>query len=336
MIKVALLPLYNQQRPSSRYRIYQFLESFKQVGWQTSVLPAPELNPWKRIFYLFRLFPLAVTHDSILIQKRILPYWVMRMLQILGPRLVFDLDDAIYMRQKNRNKVDRMLRMVDIVIAGNSTLANYAQKLNEQVVVIPTVVDTSKYHSISEPRHPGDDRIIIGWIGSNPNRGDITPMRPVFDWLADRYGTRVVFRAIGSCPLEMETEMHLEFVRWSLDHYQNELQKFDIGIMPLEDTPWNRGKCGFKLIQYMAVGVAPVASPVGVNQEIIEPGVSGFLAKDKDEWEQALALLIEDEVNRAQVGKAARARVETLYSVASVFPILLDTLHSGFVLRTNE
>lgn len=336
MPKVAFLPLYSVQRPSSRYRLFQFLESFEQAGWQYSILPAPERNPKKRLAYLFRLFPLAISHDVIYIQKRMLPYWVMRVLQLTRHRLVYDLDDAVYLRTNYRHKVERMIRMVDVAIVGNSTLANYARSLNREVVVIPTVVDTIKCKAISSPRHPGDDRIIIGWIGSDPNRGDFTTMKPVFDWLGEQYGRRVVFRSIGTRPLDIDTCLELEFIQWTLEHYQSELKKFDIGIMPLADTPWNRGKCGFKLIQYMAVGTAAVASPVGVNQEIIEEGVNGYLAQNVDEWQEKLSFLIEDDVERDQIGNAARKRIESEYSVGSVFPLLLDTLNSGLPLKVTE
>jgi glycosyltransferase involved in cell wall biosynthesis len=137
-----------------------------------------------------------------------------------------------------------------------------------------------------------------------------------------KFGARIC----GAIRLLVLLELELDFVRWTLEQYQVELQKFDIGIMPLEDTPWNRGKCGFKLIQYMAVGAAPIASPVGVYQEIISTGVNGFLAKDTNEWQQALRILIEDEVKRLQIGMTAWVRIKNDYSVASVFPALLNAL----------
>jgi glycosyltransferase involved in cell wall biosynthesis len=176
----------------------------------------------------------------------------------------------------------------------------------------------------------------MGWIGSDPNRGDLAPMKPVFDWLGERYGEGVVLRAIGRRPLEMETKLNLEFVPWTLETSRGELQKFDIGIMPLEDNDWNRGKCGFKLIQYMAVGAAAVASPVGVNQEIVQHNETGFLAETTEDWQERLASLIEDERLRAQMGQSARHRVETCYSVEAVLPSLIDVLQCGAADKGEE
>jgi glycosyltransferase involved in cell wall biosynthesis len=225
--------------------------------------------------------------------------------------------------------VDAILRAANIVVAGNEYLATYAREFNEQVVVIPSVVDTDSYLPLSGDRHPGDDRVIIGWIGSDPNRGDLASMRPVFDWLGEHCKERAVLRIVSDCPLGMETGLRQEFVPWTLASSRAELRQFDIGIMPLDDNEWNRGKCGFKLIQYMAVGAATVASPVGVNQEIVIDGETGYLAATAHEWQQRLASLIEDNQVRVQMGHAARKRVEQHYSVRAVLPLMVDAVRIG-------
>ncbi|MCP4424414.1 MAG: glycosyltransferase family 4 protein [Chloroflexi bacterium] len=324
--RVAFLPLYQIEWPSSRYRIFQFLESLEQHGFQCQVLAAPQLNFWKRLWYVPRLLPLVVASDALFIQKRMLPLWLLRLVKRLNSRIVFDIDDAVYLRPANRVKINAMLSAAAVVIAGNQELADYARQWNKNVVVIPSVVDTNLYYPVEGQRHPGDHRIIIGWIGGDPNRGDFTGMKPVLDWLAATYGDRLALRIIGRRPLAIETELTVEFVPWTLDGSRAALQQFDIGIMPLEDTEWNRGKCGFKLIQYMAVGATAVASPVGVNAEIVQSGPTGFLAHNQTEWQTSLKQLIENEELRDEIGRRARARIEQFYSVNAVLPQLIEII----------
>ena len=328
-LKVGFLPLYRIQYPSSRYRVFQFLVPLRQQGYQCTLIEAPQRDPWKRLAYLPCLFHLALTQDVLYVQKRTFPKVILCALKRLNPRIILDLDDAIYLRPARRPLVDAILRAAVVVVAGNDYLAEYARQFNEQVVVIPTVVDTDVYCPPLGPRHSGDDRVVIGWIGSDPNRGDLAPMRPIFDWLVEQYGERVVFRAIGRWPLEMETALRLEFVQWTLEGSRPALQQFDIGIMPLEDTVWNRGKCGFKLIQYLAVGTPAVASPTGVNREIVRDGETGYLASTAQEWQQRLARLVEDESLRLQMGRAGRRHIEQQYSLKAALPLLTKVLERG-------
>ncbi len=334
MIRVGFLPLYQIRYPSSRYRVFQFLEPLQREGFLCTLLEAPQRDLLRRLLYLPRLWHLARTQDVLYIQKRTFPKPVLQSLRRINPRLIFDLDDAIFLRSHTKQRVDHMLSAAAMIVAGNSYLANYARHLNHRVVVIPTVVDTKVYHPPNGPRHPGDHRVILGWIGQNPNRGDLIPLRPVFDELAKRYGNRVVLRIVSDQPLEMTTLLAQEFIPWSLEVGRNALQHFDIGIMPLEDTEWNRGKCGFKLIQYMAVGAAAVASPVGNNLEIITHGENGYLADTCETWVANLAQLIDNPELRARMGQAARLRVETAYSVQAVLPFLKSAMEhvAGYVL----
>lgn len=309
--------------------MFQFLEPLAQRGFECTLIEAPQRNWRKRVAYLPRLLRLARCQDVLYVQKRIFPKFVLKLVRRINSHIIYDLDDAVYLRPALRPRVDAILRVAAIVVAGNEYLATYARQFNEQVVVIPSVVDTDLYLPPAGDRHPGDDRVIIGWIGSDPNRGDLSLMRHVFDWLGERYGEQVILRIVSDRPLEMETRLRKEFVPWTLSRSRAELQQFDIGIMPLEDTEWNRSKCGFKLIQYMAVGVAAVASPVGVNQEIVINAKTGYLATTVNEWQQRLASLIEGIQVRAQMGHAARQRVEQHYSVKAVLPRIVDALQHG-------
>jgi len=295
------------------------------------VLPAPQRKLVKRLLYVPRLLPMAIKSDLLFVQKRMLPAWLLTILERLKVNIIFDIDDAVYLRPALQPKIDRMLRVARVVITGNEYLADYARRHSRDVVVLPTVVDTTLYHPLDEPRHPGDNRVIIGWIGSDPNRGDLASFQSVFDWLENRYGSTVVLRTIGRRPLEMDTRLTVEFVRWTLADSRPALQQFDIGIMPLDDTDWNRGKCGFKLIQYMAVGAASVASPVGVNQDIVQVGKTGFLAHDGASWQAYLARLIEDSDLRQRMGQAGWKRVQQYYSVQAILPRLLGVIERPVV-----
>jgi glycosyltransferase involved in cell wall biosynthesis len=309
--------------------VFQFLSRLKEQGHKWSLIEAPQRNFARRLAYVPRLFSIALTHDVLFVQKRTLPLSVLAILKKLNPHIVFDLDDAIYLRPSRKPLVDAMLRASALIIAGNESLAAYSRQFNDQVKLIPTVVDTNLYQPLSSARHPGDDRVVIGWIGSDPNRGDFTSMQPVLEWLYNRYGDHVTMRIVGSRPLEIKTKMNLEFIPWTLAKSRAKLQEFDIGIMPLEDTEWNRGKCGLKLIEYMAVEAATVASPVGVNRQIVIDDETGFLATTTEEWKNGLAQLIDDQSLRLQMGRLGRKHIVQQYSVESVLPLLIDALQAG-------
>ena len=328
MLKIGFLPLYNIRGPSSRYRVFQFLVPLTHQGFKCTLLDAPEGNNLKRLRYLPRLFTVAHNCDVLYIQKRIFPGWVLRALHRLNPHIIFDLDDAIYLQSWNATKVKQILQISRVVVAGNQVLADFARQYNPNIHILPTVVDTGHYQPSSGKHHPGDPRTVLGWIGLDPNRGDLAPLKPVFDWLAEHYPESVGFRTVGKRPLEMDTSQKVEFVQWTLEGSLKDLQAFDIGIMPLDDTPWNRGKCGLKLIEYLAVGTPAVASPVGVNSEIIRDGETGFLAKNTSDWQKNLACLIEDQELRSRLGQAGRQSVVEHYSIQVMLPRLIAVLES--------
>jgi glycosyltransferase involved in cell wall biosynthesis len=326
---VGFLPLYNFQGPSSRYRIYQFLEPLSRLGFACTYLEAPEKNLWKRLRYLPKLFSLAANNHLLYVQKRTFPDWVQNNLQRINPNLVFDIDDAIYLEPKRKPAVDKIMQAAKIIVAGNKYLADYATQFGSNVVIVPSVIDTSVYAPPKGIRHPGEKEVVIGWTGTDPNRGDLRPMKPLFDWLGENFPDETVLRTIGRRPLEMETKLRVDFVPWTIDSGRRALQDFDIGIMPLEDTEWNRGKCGFKLIQYMAVGIPAVATPIGVNQEIILDGQTGYLASSVDEWKEMISRLIERKDLRRRMGVLGRKRVISHYSVHSALPKLESVLRQA-------
>jgi glycosyltransferase involved in cell wall biosynthesis len=337
-IKVGFVPLYRIEFPSSRYRVFQFMQPLRRRGFNCLYVEAPQKNLPMRLRYLPRLLRLALASDVLYVQKRTFPLWVLRLVRRVNPRIVYDLDDAIYMNPGQQAIVNEIIRSAADVVAGNETLAHYARRLSERVTVIPTVVDTDLYcppdtwrykntrRHLDAVRRAGDDRVIIGWIGMDPNHGDLALIREALNLLGERYGPHVVLRIVSSQPLDLATRLETEFVPWELASSRRELQGFDIGIMPLLDDPWNWGKCGFKLIQYMAVSAPAVASPVGVNREIVIDGQTGYLAATTEDWYERLCCLIDDPISRVEMGQAGRERVEQRYSVDAVLPTLIQVL----------
>jgi glycosyltransferase involved in cell wall biosynthesis len=239
--------------------------------------------------------------------------------------MIYDFDDAIWLTDKKheswieralrwRSKVASICKWSYKVSAGNAYLAEYAKRFNENVVINPTTIDTENVHkAIEKPR--STDRIVIGWTGSHST---LKYLKGIEDVLAtiERNFPSVIFSVIADKTPDLNLK-RLEFKPWSLETEVTDLAQFDIGIMPLPDDEWAKGKCGFKALQYMAVEIPTVASPVGVNTSIIDPGINGFLAANSEEWEKLLVLLIENESLRKQLGREGRLVVEQRYSVIS-------------------
>jgi glycosyltransferase involved in cell wall biosynthesis len=237
-------------------------------------------------------------------------------------KLVFDFDDAIWLADmsafnarfrwlKNPAKIPRLLSSSDLVIAGNRYLADFARTFNRQVEIVPTTIDTEAYR----PRPArAEGPVVIGWSGSFSTIRDFRLALPTLRRLRARYGERVRFKVIGDGSFR-DQELGITGQPWRAESEVADLQEIDIGLMPLPDNDWSRGKCGLKGLQYMALGIPTLMSPVGVNAEIIQPGHNGFLPRSEEDWEQTLASLVERPELRAAVGAAGRRRVEEHYSV---------------------
>ena len=237
-------------------------------------------------------------------------------------KVVFDFDDAIWLPNvssgnktlqvlKNPTKTDDIVACADMVFAGNSYLAQYASKFCSKVKVIPTTIDTS-YHI--RKKSNDSNRICIGWTGTETTRKYLDGILPVFLQLAEKYGDKIYFKVICDQPWKVNG-IDLKNEKWRKENEIEQLEEIDIGIMPLTDDQWSRGKCGFKGLQYMAMESATVMSPVGVNTEIVKHGENGYLAESNADWIEHLSNLIENKELRLQIGKAGRETVEKRYSV---------------------
>jgi glycosyltransferase involved in cell wall biosynthesis len=263
--------------------------------------------------------------DLLWLEKEALPWlpWVIE--RALLPRyvpLVVDYDDAVFhqydqhrspfVRRLLGRKLDKLMASASLVTAGNRYLADRATAAGAlRVEIVPTVVDLTAY--TRRPRPSSEAAPTIGWIGTPSTWTEyMTPIMPILEQTAEASGARIV--AVGAGRAAAASAL-LENLPWAEDSEVARIHAMDIGIMPLTDTPWARGKCGYKLIQYMACGIPVIASPVGVNAEIVEHGVNGLLASSDAEWVEALRTLLHDPALRARMGEAGRRKVERDYSL---------------------
>ena len=251
-----------------------------------------------------------------------------------GAKIIFDFDDAIWLldvSEANRNlkwlkdpsKTKKIISLADHIIAGNSFLADYAKDFNPNVSIIPTVIDTEYYKSSFRSN---DESVTIGWTGSQTTIKHLKLAEPIFNRLHEKYGDKVRFAAITERPIDMNGTP-VEQIPWDKSKEVSSLDQIDVGIMPLPDDDWSRGKCGFKGIQYMSLNKPAVMSPVGVNPEIVSDGQNGFLPSTEDEWIDCLSRLIESSDLRNEMGQKARQTIEERYSVMAVQQDLLDLLN---------
>jgi glycosyltransferase involved in cell wall biosynthesis len=349
-MRVTFLTQTSQLGPSSRHRVYQYLDFLKREGVDFRVSPAISGTDFTKVYNIHRpinklpYFGLVVLKrlidltmmgagDIVFLQKEVLPQaypLIEEFIKKLNRKLVFDFDDAIFLLPPKRrsllynfrykNSIPRILRMSDYVIAGNEYLKQYALRFNRNVEVIPTSVNTETYFINKKEKK---DKINIGWIGSQSTLFYLDQLRNIFTALAKRYNICLTVIGTGNYRIDgVETVTR----PWRLEREILDLQCFDIGVAPLNNDDWALGKCGCKVIQYMGLGIPAVASPAGINGEIINDGVNGFLADSDEEWIEKLSQLIENEALRERFGFMGRKTVEERYSVKVNGPKLLEIL----------
>ena len=315
----ALLLGYDLELPSFRHRMRSIGAPRDAAGWQvrTERLPSGRygLRTWERRA-LLRWADVTVLHQIKLSALEA------RMMAAFARRRVFDVDDAIYVRKPRRlgdpvhdsvwrrRKFAATCRWVDVVAAGNDVLAGVARPAARDIVILPTSIDASAYHaSVAAAADPPT----IAWIGSPENLIYLEMIRPALARLASRHPTlrvRVICSRFPDWP-----DVNIERIAWSSATEADSLAAAHIGVMPLIDDEWSRGKCAFKLLQYMAASLPCVASPIGANTEAVIDGVNGFHARNDEEWERNLERLIESASLRARFGAAGRAHVEQRYAM---------------------
>jgi len=358
VLRVLFLPKYSQRAASSRYRTYQYLPYLKEQGFACEVYPLFSTNYIRRIYegeglsrkgrlYLeyFTAFVKRIRdilrarrYDLVVFEKELYPYspfilepW----LRSVNPHLVVDYDDAIFATYEKSGtslirwllgrKIGRVIASCKAVIVGNGYLRQYALRHNDNVHLIPTAIDLRTYEGRKEVRKaPG--QTVIGWIGTPITAQYLTRVQEALSVVAREY--EVILKVVGAPHFRLAS-IPMEARAWSLDTEVSDIFSFDIGIMPVPDDEWAKGKCGLKLVQYMAASLPSVATPVGANTEIIQDGVNGFLANNTEDWIQRLSLLIEDESLRHRLGRNARVTVEERYSLRINAPRLKQALEQA-------
>lgn len=350
--RVLFLVPYPTEGASARLRVEQFLPFLKEAGIEYKVRPFLTAGFYrilyrkgntarKIVLFLFcscrRLFDLvrALLYDVVFIHRESMPVGlpvIEAMLFLFGKKVIFDFDDAIYLPPQGSSfivsllkcpwKTNFIIRHSCAVIAGNEYLKRCASRFSSSISVIPTCIDTDRYK-----RYRANDKadaVVIGWIGSHTTQVFLKDVQETLLSLLGKYEKLKIY-LIGAKPNLMHHDRVL-IKNWSLGSELDDMNEFDIGIMPMPDTEWTRGKCAFKAILYMSLEVPVVASPVGVNRDIIKDGINGYLAGTNAEWEEKLMRLVDDACLRRSIGSAGRATAIRDFSLKANAPIFVDII----------
>lgn len=352
---LAIVPSIYDTSPGQRFRIEQWEPLLRERGVEITYAPF-ESDELHRVLYQSGKIPRKLG----LVTKALRGRWallrsatqydacyVFREAALLGPPLIewmlkrqgipiiFDFDDAIFVSYRSPSngylsylkfagKTGQICRMSAHVMVGNPYLAEYARQYNQNVTVIPTTIDTEKY-LVSNGDKPSSDVPVIGWTGSFSTVQHLDTLRTALQKLAQQERFRL--RVIGTPDYDLEG-VEVEALPWRSETEIEDLRPIDVGIMPLPDDAWSKGKCGLKALQFMALGIPVVCSPVGVNSIIIRDHETGFLAATEAEWIAKLGQLLRSAELQKRVGLAGRAAVEETYSAKAQAPRVYEIFRS--------
>jgi glycosyltransferase involved in cell wall biosynthesis len=299
-----LILSHNPDRASFRQRIGVYLLQLKAVGMACTIEKFPD-----GYFTRWKLFSKAGEFDAVLLHKKTLNFWDANILRKHARKIIYDFDDAVmYSPRKpdsrhssHKRLFERTVKLADCVIAGNAYLAEHAKPFCRDVHILPTGLDTKKYDT---PKPASDGKIRLVWIGSRATLEYLQAITPALERIGKQY-PNVVLRIICDAFLNF-SKMPVERCVWSLETEAKDLAACDIGICPLPDDNFTRGKCGFKILQYFAASLPAIASPVGVNVDFVRPGFTGFTAQTEQEWLDTLKKLIENSKLRQAMGQTAK------------------------------
>jgi glycosyltransferase involved in cell wall biosynthesis len=347
-MNILALTKYSYEGPSSRYRFYNYRECFSRQGIKLTIRPLfshTYLNTsnkteklltvikayFQRIFLLMNVLCSKQRYDILIIEYELLPYFPALfeyLLQKKGIKYIVDYDDAIFHKydmSKNKivrfllkNKIAKVIQYAEHVIVCNAYLENYVKAYSTNILRLPTVVLLDKYKEIMHyPTKKVDNIFVIGWIGSKSTSPYIMNILPALTKMMGKYDNiHVNLVGFDKKLLSDETlnKYPIKVEEWEEEKEIEDILHFDVGIMPLHDDPWSRGKCGFKLVQYMSCKKPVVASPIGINSSLVNDGENGFLAKSIDEWERALERLYKDDQLREVMAKKNFQKIENEFN----------------------
>lgn len=338
-MKILFLPKYNELGPSSRYRIYQYLYSYKNAGFEVKVAPLfgsrffvsnKIVKILVTLFYYFRRFFSLLQvykYDLIYIEYELFPYFppvFEKLLKFLKIKYIVDYDDAIfhnYNQSNNRlirfllsNKIDSVIKNASYVITGSPYLTQYVTKLNSNCIEIPTSVSKNKYElNLNANKNAV---FTIGWIGSRTTSVNLLKLIPAFETLKEKLDFQLNLIGFDKNGLNKVAHLNVNFIDWEAGSEIAEIRKFDLGIMPLEDTPFNQGKCGFKLIQYMGCSLPTLSTPLEANKKI-NRNKKNLHAVTTEDWVKAFENVYHNLDYFREVGLENYQDFEKYYTVES-------------------
>lgn len=355
-MKVLFFVVYPEINAGSRYRVYKYLPYLDKQNVDYRVCPPMSnklfqylyqtSNPVKKILfylitYLVRMRDLTKVrnYDMIFIHQGfcylgppILEYLVAK----LNHNIIFDIDDAHFSkpvfatglgaRFHDRDRIAKLCKLSKQIIVSVNYIKQYVQEFNPNVVVIPTSIDIKRY-TLKDYKANNNPSVIIGWVGTASGLVYLQDLEDVFQKLSQLYN--IILKIISSQTITMK---NVDFIyrKWSLENEISDLQSLDIGIMPLANTEFEKGKGGFKVIQYMGVGVPVVCSPVGINAEIVQDGINGYLTNTRKEWFKKLSLLIENEHLREKIGRKGRESIHDKFTIEANVKTFVQVIKNNY------
>lgn len=332
--------------PSQRFRFEQYIPFLKEKGVDVHIAPFWDRESWNVLYSkgyilnkawaLFKgwykrwnIIKKADEYDYVFIHRELDPIGISFLRKPLKnltkAKVIFDLDDAIWIpnssssnkmieRFKNWNQASQLASLAYCISGGNNYLCEWGSKYSQQTKRIPTTVDT--LHGHNKIQYHKNSKIVFGWTGTHSTLKYLNPLLPIIERILKAYDN-VEFYVI--CDSQPEFSFpNMKWIPWYKEKEIEDLLNLHIGLMPLEEDLWAQGKCGFKAIQYMALGIPALVSPVGVNVEIVDDNVNGFICKTDEDWEKSLRILIENPILREEMGASARPKIERNYSVEAV------------------
>lgn len=350
-----LAPYPQGHAPSQRFRFEQYISLWEKEGYQVECYPFYSYDAWQTLYLkgqplrkMFVVFAACIRRFTLLFRlNRANHIFIHREIAHVGPpffewfiakvmrrKYIYDFDDAIWLpnysetnasfhRIKAYWKIPYCIKWAYHVQAGNTYLAEYAKQFNSNVVVVPTTIDTTYHKTKLKEKNSGI--MTIGWTGTHTTMHYLRELAVVLERLSERFDFEIC--VISNEPPGFNLPK-LRFIKWSKELEMEDLSCIDIGVMPLKDDVWAKGKCGFKGLQYMALGIPTIMSPVGVNPEIVSDGINGFLANTEKEWEQKLTMLLESDILRKSLGDKGMQTVIDKYSVQAFSSSYLNLFQS--------
>lgn len=339
-----IVPYPTGKAPSQRFRFEQYYHVLRAEGHELEIRPFLSEQTWKILYLpgrflqkalailggLFRRFLLLFSlrkYDYLFIHREATPigppFFEYIASKWLKKKIIYDFDDAIWIPNyseansffsflKGYGNVKHICKWAYKISCGNDYLCDFARKYNTNVVYNPTTIDTENYHNKVKSALP--EKFVIGWTGSHSTIRYIEVILPVLKELQKTH--EFVFRVISDIAPDYDLEA-LEYRKWNKETEIEDLLSFSVGIMPLEDDKWASGKCGFKALQYMSLGIPALVSPVGVNTRIVDHGLNGYICSSLVEWKTALSELMEQKERLLEMSARTREKIQNHYSVRS-------------------